>query len=156
MVTKLMNSNAKRFADELLKDINSLITKTEKLNKTLKKIQIDPSSIDMSGFKTLQTAIKAIESAEQEINILAVRFGVADEKTKRGAKRKAPAATYYAVRPSVRQTSPSAVRPYGRPSDYFEKVHQTHALHTLAKKCNLCCFIFIFCSIANLKNILAV
>ena len=115
MITKLTNSSSMRFAGELLKDINSLITKVEKLNKTLKKIQIDPSSIDMSGFKTLQNAMKTIESAEQEVNTWAVRFGVAEEKIKKGAKRKAPAATYYAVRPSVKPRRQLSVRMEAHP-----------------------------------------
>ena len=97
MVTKLSNSDSARFASELLKDINALVAKIDKLNKTLKKVQIDPSSLDLTRFKTLQTAIKVIETSEQEVNVWAVRFGVADEKVKRGSKRKAPAATNQTV-----------------------------------------------------------
>lgn len=95
LITKINNSDCKRFAGELLSDITSCITKCEKLNKTMKKLQIDPKGIDVQGYKTLRSAMNQIETSEKSITLWAVRFGVSDEKVKRGTKRKVPLVTSF-------------------------------------------------------------
>ena len=93
LITKINNSECKRFAGELISDINSAIAKCEKLNKTLKKLQVDSKALDVQAFKTLQSAMGQLDTNEKSINTWAVRFGVADDKSKRGSKRKAPLLT---------------------------------------------------------------
>ena len=60
LVTKITASESARHAAELLKDVQSLIGKVEKLNKTLKKVVIDNNSLDIQGLGVAKKAIANI------------------------------------------------------------------------------------------------
>ena len=85
LVTRITSSESARHAAELLKDVQNLIGKVEKLNKTLKKVVIDNNSLDIQGLGVAKKAIAIIEASLQEVNHWSVRFGF-----RRGTKRKAP------------------------------------------------------------------
>ena len=90
LVTRITSSESARHAAELLKDVQSLIGKVEKLNKTLKKVVIDNNSLDIQGLGVAKKAIASIEASEKDVNHWSARFGFSEDRVRRGTKRKAP------------------------------------------------------------------
>ena len=90
LVTRITASPNARIAGELAKDAQSCIGKIEKVVKALKKFVVEPNSeIEKKGMETLEHAMKQIDEMDESIHGWAVKFGFAEERVKRGAKRKA-------------------------------------------------------------------
>ena len=89
MATKITQSPSARIAGELKKDCEGAVVKVDTLTKLLKTIITDPTSLTEPAFKTVCTAMKQVDDGDVDIQYWAARFGFADEKIKRGVKRKA-------------------------------------------------------------------
>ena len=94
LVTKITASKSARHAGELRKDCHTIIQKLENFNKAFKKLIIGTDSLDRSGLVVCKKAMAQVEASEKDIHHWSVRFGFAEEKVKRGVKRKGKGETW--------------------------------------------------------------